>query len=152
MQILILKIDEIFLAAKERDVVLDQKRCGVSGMSDTEDWPSEQQLLTTRNMIDREYHTSLELNVFRRSLAWARAVRYFNLDSDQTRSSDKILIPGMKRSIYHWQWHAVFLAVLTQHGVNGQLGGIIGDEMGLEKVKLTIPSLHETRRTNLYCR
>ena len=43
-------------------------------------------------------------------------------------------MPGMKKGLYHWQWHRIFTVVQVNSGQNDIFGRLIGDEMGLGKV------------------
>ena len=54
--------------------------------------------------------------------------------ADQSGSA-KWQLPGMKKSLFHWQWHAVFTLALMNTGRDDLFGGLLRDEMGLGKVR-----------------
>ena len=65
---------------------------------------------------------------------WERAATAIGLQYVKTSRDAKWLVPGMKISLYHWQWHAIFIIVLMNPGKDDQYGGVIADKMGLGKV------------------
>lgn len=79
--------------------------------------------------------------------SWDRAARYLGLDADKTQPTSKVKVTCMKREVFHWQWHVAFVALQCQADVDKLLGGIIGDDMGLGKVKLTGQSFYDTLET-----
>lgn len=69
---------------------------------------------------------------------WPRAARFAKISNpDETTGNSKILIPGMLKAVYHWQWLCIFVVMRFNSGDLGQYGALVGDEMGLGKVKPT---------------
>lgn len=44
---------------------------------------------------------------------------------------------GMRTSLFHWQWLAVFVTATMNSGANDLHGALLADEMGLGKVRLS---------------
>ena len=59
---------------------------------------------------------------------WGRAARLFGLDQSKTALQAKVRAPMMKEDVYHRQWNSAFVALLFQQGVDGQVGGILGED------------------------
>ena len=67
---------------------------------------------------------------------WVRAAKFFGISRTQSSTSiDKHLIPGMRKALYHWQVLCVFVSILFNSGTHDRYGALIGDEMGLGKVR-----------------
>ncbi len=60
------------------------------------------------------------------------------IDPDKSTNTSKVYIPGMKIDVYHLQWLCIFVAVLFNTGVIKINAALIGDEMGTDKVSLSI--------------
>lgn len=67
---------------------------------------------------------------------WERAAKFFKITgSGASTSESKHQIPGMLQPLYHWQWLCVFVSILFNAGTGDRFGALIGDEMGLGKVR-----------------
>ena len=56
-------IDEIFLAARERDNILDRDRCGLPKL-DQDDWPTDARLLAHKRDLERNYVVDQKMRIF----------------------------------------------------------------------------------------
>ena len=66
---------------------------------------------------------------------WPRAAIFIKLDPEKTSATAKWTIPRMQTGVYHWQWLCIFVVMLFNKDHKGRFGGLVGDEMGLGKVK-----------------
>jgi len=76
----------------------------------------------------------------RRGLSYGitRAAPFAKIKNPERITGDSgILLPGMRNGVYHWQWPCIFVVVLFNRGEYEKFGALIGDEMGLRKVKPT---------------
>ena len=72
---------------------------------------------------------------------WAETHAFFKLDPKflkpdppNTTLERKFLIPGMIKSVFHYQLHAIFKCLKWHTAEEGRNGMLCGDEMGLGKV------------------
>ena len=69
---------------------------------------------------------------------WERAAAFAKISNPLKSTGDsKFSIPGMLKPVYHWQWLCIFVVVIFNKGELGRYGALVGDEMGLGKVKPT---------------
>ena len=64
-----------------------------------------------------------------------QSASFVGIDPGKTYGSAKWQLPGMRKALFHWQWHAVFTLALMNTGRDDLYGGLLGDEMGLGKVR-----------------
>ena len=69
--------------------------------------------------------------------SWEKACDLVGLIATQTTSTSKWRMLGMRESLFHWQWLAVFVTATMSSGANDLFGALLADEMGLGKVRLS---------------
>ncbi len=76
----------------------------------------------------------------RRGLSYmiTRAAAFAKIkDPERITGDSGFLLPGMRNGVYHWQWPYIFVVVLFNREEYEKFGGLVGDGMGLRKVKPT---------------